>query len=232
MRACGIIARVSSIAPLRRPHLIWLPLQRRSQRFAPRREAREERVKLLEEENRWLKSQLFGRSSEKTPAEDPQPDQRWLFNEAEALVRAAVRRPRRITIAAHERKKRGRKLLSAALPRIEVLHDLPETKKVCAADGTALQRIGEETSEQLDYIPAEVRVLQHIRPKYACPCCRDGRTHRTGAAAALPQESGHPLTAGAYRDRQVRGRHTAVPPGAQFERMGDHAWGARRWPAG
>jgi hypothetical protein len=41
-------------------------------------EAREERLKLLEEENRWLKSQLFGRSSEKTPAEDRSASQQWL----------------------------------------------------------------------------------------------------------------------------------------------------------
>jgi hypothetical protein len=34
---------------------------------------REERVRLLEEENRWLKAQLFGRSSEKTPPEEIQP---------------------------------------------------------------------------------------------------------------------------------------------------------------
>ena len=47
-----------------------------------RAQAREERVELLEEENRWLKAQLFGRSSEKTLAEQRNPDQAWLFNEA------------------------------------------------------------------------------------------------------------------------------------------------------
>jgi hypothetical protein len=43
--------------------------------------ALDERNRLLEEENRWLKAQLFGRSSEKMPAEDRSPDQAWLFNE-------------------------------------------------------------------------------------------------------------------------------------------------------
>ncbi len=122
------------------------------------------------------------------PAEDRSATQQWLFNEAEALVRAAVEAPETITIPAHDRKKRGRKPLSAALPRIEVLHDLCADQKVCPHDGAALQRIGEETSEQLDYIPAVVRVLKHIRPKYACPCCHDGSAHRTGAALDLPQE--------------------------------------------
>ena len=55
-----------------------------------------------------------------------------------------------------------------------MVHDLADHEKVCAKDGTALERIGEEISEQLDYKPAQVRVLRHIRPKYACPCCREG----------------------------------------------------------
>jgi transposase len=135
--------------------------------------AREERIKLLEEENRWLKAQLFGRSSEKTPAVEVSPDQRWLFNEAEALAHLSQSAPDRILIPAHERKKRGRKPLSPELPRIEVVHDLADHEKVCAKDGTALERIGEEICEQLDYKPAQVRVLRHIRPKYACPCCRE-----------------------------------------------------------
>lgn len=138
------------------------------------REAREERIKLLEEENRWLKAQLFGRSSEKTPAAEISPDQRWLFNEAETLADAARSAPEKILIPAHERRKRGRKRLSPELPRIEVVHDLADHEKRCAKDGTALERIGEEISEQLDYRPAQVRVIRHIRPKYACPYCRQG----------------------------------------------------------
>lgn len=142
--------------------------------LAARLAAREERIKLLEEENRWLKGQLFGRSSEKTPAEQISPDQAWLFNEAEALAKAAEVATETVLIPAHERKKRGRKKLAAQLPRVEVVHDLPESEKVCAADGTALVRIGEEISEQLDFKPAQVRVIRNIRPKYACPCCRQG----------------------------------------------------------
>ncbi len=64
--------------------------------------------------------------------------------------------------------------MSAELPRIEVVHDLPEAEKVYAHDGTPLERIGEESSEQLDFKPAQVRVIRNVRPKYACPCCREG----------------------------------------------------------
>ena len=132
------------------------------------------RLKLLEEENRWLKAQLFGRSSEKTPREDLHPGQAWLFNEAEALAAAAETASVSVTIQAHQRLKHGRKRLDASLPRVDVIHDISEAEKCCAADGTTLERIGEEISEQLDYQPAKILVIRNIRPKYACPCCRQG----------------------------------------------------------
>jgi transposase len=141
------------------------------------------RIELLEQENRWLKSQLFGRASEKTPPEQCNPDQRWLFNEAEALVQAAERALSTATIAARARRRGGRKVLAAHLPRVDVLHDLPEDQKVCARDGTQLKRIGEEISEQLEFRPARARVIRNIRPKYACPCCKRGV-----AIAALPAQ--------------------------------------------
>jgi transposase len=154
--------------------------------------AREERIGLLEEENRWLKAQLFGRSSEKTPVEDASPDQAWLFNEAEALAKAAEAAPSSVTIPAHERKKRGRKKLCADLPRVEVVHDLPENEKVCAADGTALVRIGEEIAEQLHFKPAQVCVIRNIRPKYACPCCHQGVKIAPAPLQLLPKSLATP----------------------------------------
>jgi transposase len=136
--------------------------------------AREQRISLLEEENSWLKNQLFGRSSEKQTPEDLAPDQARLFNELEAIVAATPQAPETITIPAHDRRKRGRKKLAANSPRVEIVHDIAESQKICRYDGTTLERIGEEVSEQLEFIPAKVQVLRQIRPKYACPCCHQG----------------------------------------------------------
>jgi transposase len=132
------------------------------------------RLTLLEEENRWLKAQLFGRSSEKMVREETNPDQAWLFNEIEVLAEAVKDQPEKVTVPSYERARRGRRKLSAALPRVEIVHDLSEADKICPADGATLERIGQESSEQLEFVPAQVRVLRHIRPKYACPCCRSG----------------------------------------------------------
>lgn len=131
-------------------------------------------IDLLEEFIRLLKHKRFGRSSEKGSAA-----QLGLFNEAESdlaeLEEAeATEAEETITVPAHERKKPGRKPLPAWLPRREILHDLAPEEKVCAHDGHALVEIGREISEQLEFIPATIEVLRHIRPKYGCPECRNG----------------------------------------------------------
>jgi len=120
-----------------------------------------------------LQRQLFAAKSEARGT-----DQKDLFlNEAEALAPSAQTLPVEIdddestAVAGHQRKKRGRKPLDPALPRDIVRHELPESERICAHDGHALVEIGAEVSEQMHVIPEQVRVLQHHRIKYACPCC-------------------------------------------------------------
>jgi transposase len=124
---------------------------------------REQKIKLLEEEVRLLRHKRFGASSEKISA-----DQLSIFNEAEdeqlevpadEITKKPARKKRRVSIPED-------------IPRDDVVHDLPENEKVCPHDGTPLKYIGAETSEQLDIIPEQIRVLRHVRHKYACPCCQ------------------------------------------------------------
>ena len=70
--------------------------------------------------------------------------------------------------------KHGRRALPANLPRRQVLHDLPESEKPCPCCGKMRICIGQEVSEQLEYIPSMLEVIQNIRPKYACEDCGDG----------------------------------------------------------
>ncbi|WP_419620639.1 IS66 family transposase, partial [Thiolapillus sp.] len=136
----------------------------------------------LLEQIRLFQHQRFGASSEKF-----HPDQQDLFNEAEATaeeipieeVDDALSAPE----GASSARKRGRKALPPELPRIEVIHDLPEEQRHCP-EGHELKVIGEEVSEQLDIIPAKIQVIRHIRKKYACPCCE---AHvKTAAAPEQP----------------------------------------------
>ena len=66
----------------------------------------------------------------------------------------------------------GRKPLPASLPRRPVVHDVPPERLPCPECGTLRQQIGVEVREQLEYIPATLVVLEHRRPKYACPGCK------------------------------------------------------------
>ena len=129
-------------------------------------QARHERqTSILLEQIRHLRQLLFGRRSERLPV-DSTSVQLPLFD----LPEPEHIEPAKVAVESHDRKKPGRKPLPPELPRVEIIHDLPEAEKVCAC-GCTLSRIGEEVSEQLDIIPARIQVLRHIRPKYACRQC-------------------------------------------------------------
>jgi transposase len=70
-------------------------------------------------------------------------------------------------------KKRNRIIgaLPKHLPRVDLLIE-PETT-TCPCCAGQLHRIGEDVSETLDRIPAVLRVLRTIRPKYACRACEE-----------------------------------------------------------
>ena len=143
---------------------------------------------LLQERLKAIQHQLFGAKSEARGTE--QRD--MFFNEAEALAPtgapvAEEDADNGIAVAGHTRKKRGRKPLDPALPREIVRHELPKSERVCPHDGAALVEMGVEISEQLDIIPQQVRVIQHQRVKYACPCCDQGIRVTPAPARIIPK---------------------------------------------
>jgi transposase len=71
------------------------------------------------------------------------------------------------------RVRRGRRNLAKLenLPVIRKEHDLPEDQKPCPCCGEMRQRIGSETSWQVEFIPGHFERLEHVRFKYACKKC-------------------------------------------------------------
>jgi transposase len=57
------------------------------------------------------------------------------------------------------------------LPVTRCEHDLPEHEKPCPCCGKMREKIGEESSWQIEYIPGHFERLEHVRFKYACPHC-------------------------------------------------------------
>src|SRR5260221_2202127 len=91
----------------------------------------------------------------------PQPELEAPQAEANGAAATPARRPN-----GH-----GRKRLPDNLPRRRREYDLAETEKLCPCCQTPRIKIGEEVSEQLDYQPASLFVVQHVRFKYVCPHC-------------------------------------------------------------
>ncbi len=140
-------------------------------------------VLTLTEQLHLALARRYAASSEKCS-----PDQIGMFDEAELDSAAATDTDAdadddEIMVAVHKRKKRGRKALPPHLPRIDVIHELPESMRHCDQDGRLLTEIDEVISEQLDIIPAKIRVLRHIRKKYACDC---GQCIKTAPLPAQP----------------------------------------------
>ncbi|AQL37947.1 IS66 family transposase [Pseudomonas syringae] len=121
----------------------------------------------LKEQIKLLRDRIFGRKSEQTV--EPNTPQLALFNEPESEPMPTVGDADEEVVAPVKRRGK-RKPLSADLPRIEVIHELPEHELTCAC-GCRKHVISEETSEQLDIVPMQIRVIKHIRKVYGCRGC-------------------------------------------------------------
>ena len=136
---------------------------------------------LLREQIRLLQAQMFGKKSEKGAA-DSGAVQMALFDMPEPEIEPE---PEEVEVSPHQRKKPGRKKLPDNLPRETIVHDIPEQDKICGC-GESLECIGEDISEKLDIIPAVIRVIRHIRPKYACKKCEGLETEGSVVKIAPP----------------------------------------------
>ena len=110
-----------------------------------------------------LQRMQFGRRSERLDAdqlelslEDLGADIGCVQEAAPVVPAGRETRPRRHPLPDH-------------LPREDRVLDIDHA--ICACCGGPLHAIGESVSEMLDWIPATVRVVRTIRPKYACRTC-------------------------------------------------------------
>jgi transposase len=71
------------------------------------------------------------------------------------------------------RVRRGRRNLAAfdQLPLTRKVHDLAEADKPCPCCGKMREKIGEESSWQIEFIPGQFERIEHVRVKYACKHC-------------------------------------------------------------
>jgi transposase len=130
--------------------------------------AQNERLRQIIKE---LQRHRFGRRAETLPEDQmllglEEVEQVAANDEAETEAANLAERAKR---SARRRMNRGS--LPAHLPRVEMVVDIDDP--ACPCCGKALHRIGEDTSERLDIVPAQFRVLVVRRPKYACRACEN-----------------------------------------------------------
>jgi transposase len=131
----------------------------------------QQRMQQLEHYVEQLLRSRYGPRSERVD-----PSQLQLFDAAATTAEISASKADEtdaVVVKEHRRRGGGRNKLPAHLPRETIEHDLPEAQKCCPECGAQRQRIGCETSEQLEFVPAVLKVIEHVRWKYACRTCQE-----------------------------------------------------------
>ena len=143
--------------------------------------AAEARIAALEQIIKGLQRARFGQSSERVEAGQLALELGRAPPTPEPANDTAAK-PRDNTGNGQRRRNRG--ALPAHLERIEEMLDLAD--QGCPCCGVAMRRIGEDRSERLDVVPAQLRVRVTVRPRYACRRCEEGVHQAPAPARAIP----------------------------------------------
>ena len=133
-----------------------------------------------------FKRNIFGRKYEKFDANDSYFG--LLFNESEIGIHDEDKlydgHSETIHVKSFSRKKSGRKLIPDHFPRVEIIHDIPESEKTCNCSHK-LRKIDEVPTEKLCFVPAKVYVEKHIQYKYVCKNCEGDERDEFGKIVVL-----------------------------------------------
>ena len=136
-----------------------------------------------QEQHRLSQHIRFGSSSERT-----HPDQLiLLFNEVEQTAKPLIPEPELETLTLTRSKKSGkRKQQLDSLPVETVRYTLEETDKICNCCSGPLHLMSTEVRKELKVIPAQVKVVEHIRDVFGCRKCEREGTDTPIVTAPMP----------------------------------------------
>ena len=148
-------------------------LEQQKSQMEQEKESLDQEILRLRELVAFFQRELYGPSSEQLPpAKSKQLE--FAFNEAELTCDEEEPELETVTYRAKKPSKAGRKPIPAQLPRKEIIHDLPESEKLCPCCRNQLPELESVVTEQLDIIPAKIIVQKHIQKKYGpCACKKD-----------------------------------------------------------
>ncbi len=123
---------------------------------------------LLEHRVQALLLQLYGKKSERKQDDHPQLPFPEDDVEPPAPPHVGEAPDEEFEEITYVRKKRGAPRISKDLPREVVVLDVAAADRLCPCCEEEMQEIGKEVSERIDFTPAVLKVIETVRPKYAC----------------------------------------------------------------
>ena len=181
---CGVVVVAAELEALDRSELI-------------------ERLYRLDAENNVLRQQrdallrrIYGQRSERLDPDQLKIFQDDLFEEAKTEIEGETSLDRLGTASEPEEGTRGKKPrggrspIPKDIPRKRREYPLPPEQRICRCCHVPMERFGEEVTEEIEYEPATVVVVEHVRPKYACRSCERGIV--IAPAPERPIEKGRP----------------------------------------
>lgn len=137
-------------------------------------EALKESQKKLNNTIQWFKEQTKLEAKHKFDRTTDNSHQLSLFDEHESdevkeTIESISDTQEQVTLS-RPKKKNGRNIDTSKLPRERREYDLTEEEKTCQC-GCQMHKIGEDTSETLEHIPEQLKVIEHVKHKYACRKC-------------------------------------------------------------
>lgn len=211
---------------------LYTALGRRNAELEHRNVALEQYIAELTAKLQWFEEQFhlarhrqFGASSERTPIEQ----RSLLFNEeeVEAATSSSLEPPVEERVSSYRRRKvRGhREAMFKDLPEETIEHRLPEAEQICPACGGPLHEMSTEVTQELKVIPAQAKVIKHVRYIYGCRHCEREEVAASIVPAPIPAPviAGSPASASAVSYVMTQKFVEGMPLYRQeqhFERLG------------
>ncbi|MCA9202654.1 MAG: IS66 family transposase [Planctomycetales bacterium] len=142
----------------------------------------------LDKQEQTIKELLASLRGKRRERVDPNQLLMFDLGELEAVIEEAAEEE--LPARRKRRRGHGRRLIPDHLPEVEVVHELPESQRLCPHDGQPMQMIRYEISKQLEYEPSKMKVIVHKRAVYGCSTKHDEAKLLTAPKPPQPIEKG------------------------------------------
>ena len=160
-------------------------LESTNQHLQARIQELEVQVNWFKEQFRLAKHRQFGSSSEKAVALQSE----LVFNEAEAAIDSTPTEaePETVTYTRKRKSVGHRQEMLADLPTETIEYHLPEEEQACSQCGGQMHEMSTESREELVIVPAQAKVIRHIRYVYGCCHCDKNEINVPIVTASAPK---------------------------------------------